>query len=324
MRSAALNTGPDIHLLDHIAPLAELKGMPLIFTEEKNSALAQRYYPQVQGIYLPDLELRLGAIAEQFDTLFECKYWAPHLKELFRNLYKKEMKLVFCPHGQSDKGFLLAPYAFQDRLLIYGELMVEMLKELGIWSSIVNYELIGNHRLRFYQKYREFYDSLAEEEVFSKLDSKRKTLLYAPTWRDADDSSSFFRYGAQVLSQLPSDWNLIVKLHPLLEQRDPSQFYSIIALADRKPNALVLSEFPPVYPILARADVYLGDASSVGYDFLLFQRPMFFFPAQRAGRLHSCGTKIDPTSPLYPQLERSARCAEEQKKLYEFAFGVFS
>ena len=54
---------------------------------------------------MPDLEFKLSAIAEQFDVLFECKYWAPHLKLLFQQLYNKKMQLVFCPHGQSDKGY---------------------------------------------------------------------------------------------------------------------------------------------------------------------------------------------------------------------------
>ena len=126
MRCAAVNSGPDFHLLDHIAPLAHLMNMPLLLTEEKNFELARRYYPQVDAQYHPDLEHRLSFLAEQFDALFECKYWAPHLKRLFRDLYRKDMRLVFCPHGQSDKGYaapLLSLYSTQDLVLLYGELL---------------------------------------------------------------------------------------------------------------------------------------------------------------------------------------------------------
>lgn len=329
MRSAAFNTGPDFHLLDHIAPLAELLQMPLITTEELNTALAHRYYPQVEVRYMPDLEFKLGEIAEQFDVLYECKYWVPHLKSLFRQIYNKEMKLIFCPHGQSDKGYkapLLAPYALQDAVLIYGELMIDMLKELGVWPSIENHIIVGNYRLQFYRKYQSFYDTLAEREIFSKLDKKNRTLLYAPTWRDADNATSFFAHGGQIIDHLPSEWNLILKLHPLLEQRDPALFYTIAARADKKPNALIVHEFPPVYPILAKVDAYLGDASSVGYDFLAFQRPMFFLPTPTPGRLHACGTFIDPALSLYSQMQISNHYAEAQNKLYRFAFSprVFS
>ncbi len=324
MRCAAFNTGSDFHLLDHIAPLAEWMQMPLITTEEKNESLARRYYPQIEVRHMPDLEFKLGEIAEQFDVLFECKYWVPHLKLLFRHLYNKEMHLVFCPHGQSDKGFrapLLAPYAFQDAVLIYGELMIDMLKNLGIWSSIARYAIVGNYRLAFYQKYQSFYDAIAEQEIFSKLDKKNQTLLYAPTWRDVDHATSFFDHGAQVISELPVNWNLIIKLHPLLEQRDPVPFYSIASLAEKKTNVLFVHEFPPVYPVLAKVDAYLGDFSSVGYDFLAFQKPMFFLPTQTPGRLHSCGATIDPSVNIYSQVEKSNCYAESQKNLFHFAFG---
>lgn len=321
LRCAALNTGPEFHALDHIAPMAELMQMPLITTEKRNYELACRYYPQIETQHMPDLEFKLSLIAEQFDALFECKYWALHLKSLFRQLYNKEMRLVFCPHGQSDKGFkapLLAPYALQDIVLIYGELLIQMLKDLAIWPSISNHAMTGNYRLLFYQKYQSFYDALIEKEV--PLNKKKRTLLYAPTWRDADIATSFFNYGSQVISQLPSDWNLILKLHPFLEQRDPAYFYSITALRDKKPNVFLLEEFPLIYPLLSLADVYLGDFSSVGYDFLFFQRPLYFFPTNHPGKLHSCGQIIDPGKNIYSQLEASNPYKNEQKSLYQLAF----
>ncbi len=318
LRFAAFNTGPDYHLLDHIAPLACLLQMPLITTEARNDQLARKFYPQVESRNIFDLEFKLHEIAEEFDALFECKYWAPHLKTLFKNLYKKDMRLIFCPHGQSDKGFqvpLLAPYATQDIVLIYGQLLKNMLQELGIWDSILHPIFIGNYRFAFYQKHRAFYDDLAEREIFSKLDPRKKNLLYAPTWCDADQASSFFEMSCKILSQIPSTWNLLVKVHPLLEQRDPAHFYSIASLIDKTPNALLIDEFPPVYPILSRVDAYLGDFSSVGYDFLTFQKPMFFLPSKQPARLRSCGELFDPL-----KLSDNSY-AEKQKALYSLAFG---
>lgn len=313
MRYAAFNTGPDYHLLDHIAPLAEWLSCPLITTEELNYELAKKYYPQVETHFLPDLEFRLGEIAKNFDVLFECKYWQPHLKALFQTLYKKDIRLVFCPHGQSDKGYqapVLAPYALQDAVLIYGSLMLEMLKNLKIEAphSVV----VGNYRLKFYEKYRVFYDSLAPQ-----IDRSKKTVLYAPTWRDLDDSSSFFKYGAKVIAELPNDWNLIIKLHPLLKLRSPIEYE---ALQIDKPNVFLIDEFPPVYPILALADIYLGDASSVGYDFLAFEKPLYFFPSDSLGRLHSCGTFIDITKNIYSQMDQKNPHLKSQRALYQQAF----
>lgn len=321
-RCAALCTGPEFHSLDHIAPLASFLEMPLYVTDELCYALANRFYPFVETRSLPDLEFRLGEIAHQFDCLFECKYWRPALQNIFRMFHSKEMKLVFCPHGQSDKGFgapLLAPYALQDRVLIYGSLMERMLRELSVWESIRRYAVVGNYRLAFYQNHQSFYDAVFQEQW--RGNPRNKTLLYAPTWSDADDASSFFQWGAQVIEQKPDDWNLILKLHPLLEQRRPGPFYRLVSQAQNKPNTTVLWEFPPVYPVLAKADAFLGDASSVGYDFLYFERPLYFFPSPQPGRLRSCGQTLDPQRNLYSQLDLNPRYVQQQRELFQLAFG---
>ena len=70
MRCAALNTGPDFHLLDHIAPLACLLQMPLYIEEEKNFTLTSQYYPMVETHFLPEIDHHLSFFAANYDTLF--------------------------------------------------------------------------------------------------------------------------------------------------------------------------------------------------------------------------------------------------------------
>jgi len=314
MRLAAFNTGPDFHLLDHIAPLAASLQIPLFIQEEKNLSLARKYYPHVETHYILDIDL--SYFAHHFDALFECKYWLPHLKKLFLDLFRKEMKLIFCAHGQSDKGYaapLLAPYSYHDLNLVYGPLLQQMLHELGISAPTFS---TGNYRLSDYLRHQNFYDTLADREVFSHL-PKNKTLLYAPTWNDADHATTFFQSIPALLSSLPSHWNLLVKVHPLLEQREPAHYYRIAALLEKTPRTHLVSEFPLVYPILARADAYLGDASSVGYDYLFFQRPMFFLRSH--GKLTTCGTYIKTLSSL---LDQPNAYTDQQKLLYQHAFGI--
>lgn len=327
--AAALNTGSDFHLLDHIAPLAYLLKIPLIVTEEKSFQLVQHYYPHVLAECDENLEAHLGALAKRFDTLIECKYWKPHLKTIFEKLYGKKMELIFCPHGQSDKGFgapLLAPYAQQDALFVYGQLLIDMLQNLGIYDSIPKVIPIGDFRKKHYEKHKPFYDSLAEKEIFSRLPQNRPTLLYAPTWQDADQSTSFFTQIHNLLSQLPQQWNLIIKVHPLLEQRTPVHYYALLHLFDSISNALLLETFPPIHPILNRIDAYLGDFSSIGYDFLSFKRPMFFFPNPNipSALLHSCGLALLPGAPIFHFIEThlANAFADRQAALYQYAFGL--
>ncbi|HEX2583289.1 MAG TPA: CDP-glycerol glycerophosphotransferase family protein [Chlamydiales bacterium] len=316
------------HLLDHTAPLASLGKMPLLVTEEENAVLAAKYYPEVELRFWPDLEFRLKDLAAEFDCLIESKYWAPHLKQLFRNCFQKEMQLIFCPHGQSDKGYgapLLAPYQAQDGVLLYGDLLKEMLQELNIWDSIQAHATIGNYRLHYFQKHRERLLAFAQQEVFSKLNSANKTLLYAPTWRDADQSSTFFAFSKKLIQELPEEWNLILKIHPLLEKRDPALFYRLAIFEEKRKNFTFVHEFPLVYPLLEKVDAYLGDYSSIGYDFLAFQKPMFFLqtPSVLPGRLHSCGKILSPDENIFAAIEKAEDLKQVQSALYAKAFAPY-
>lgn len=328
--SCALNTGLDFHLLDHIAPLASMKQIPLIVTEEECAQLCATYYPEVQIKLMPDLELRYSELADQYDSLVQCRLWSQQLKHLFKNCFQKQMQLVFCPHGQSDKGYgaqVLAPYAHQDLVLLYGDLLKEMLMELHIWETIQAHQQIGNYRLSYYQVHRERMLQAANKQIFSQLSKANKTVLYAPTWNDADGATSFFKQCQNLLEQLPSHWNLILKLHPLLEQRDPALFYRLEILEQTKPNFIVVDQFPLVYPILEKIDAYLGDYSSVGYDALAFEKPLFFFQdeALPKARLHTCGQLLTANSNVFENIERNLPQAAHfkpiQQALYQKAFG---
>ncbi len=297
-----------------MGPLAATLQIPFLLAEEEMLELALRYYPFASSSFH---DFSLARLASDFDLLIESRYFQPHLKALFWDLHRKKMHLVFCPHGQSDKGLtsaLLAPYATQDIVLHYGPLMLEMLAQQGIYPQ--KRVQIGNFRHAFYLAHKSFYDRLAEEEIFSGL-SKGPTILYAPTWRDAEDSSSFFQIGREVVKQLPEGWNLIYKVHPLLPRRDAPLFYRLTDLAASHPRVRLVSTFPPVYPILDRVDAYLGDGSSVGYDFLLYEKPMFFFSSRRSP-LHACGQTVDQKQ-LFSTLESSLQ--KEKRALYLRAFG---
>lgn len=300
-----------------MAPLASFLDIPIVVTDAFNHKIAETFYPFVKTLFMPDLEKNLFSLVKDYDIFLECKYWRAHLKFLSEHFFRKKVKLVFCPHGQSDKGYdfpLLSPYREQDAVLLYGDLLFEMLQELKI--EIPPYHITGNYRLAFYRKHQKFYDSLLPFD-FPK---KQRTLLYAPTWQDSEKNTSFFTLGKRVIEELPPDWNLIIKAHPLLKEHTPKLYYQTIQALEGKKNIHLLCDFPPVYPVLAKVDRYLGDASSVGYDFLTFEKPMFFFPGKREKRLFQAGTVLDLGKNLFSQMENPPDKTEEQKKLYRKAF----
>jgi hypothetical protein len=327
LNCCALNTSATPLFLDHITPLASLLEIPLIVSDENNAELTGKYYPEVFVKYLPDLEFRLNELTS-FDALIECNFWPNHLKDLFLRHYKKEMRLIFCPHGQSDKGYgapTLTPYAWQESVLIYGELLKEMLLDLNLWPTTQSHAKVGNFRYLYYQKHRERLLAWVRETIFSKLNSANKTALYAPTWNDADDAGTCSEWAEKLLRQRPDGWNVILKLHPLLVDRNPALYYRALSWEEKFQHCAVVGELPFVYPLLELIDVYLGDYSSIGYDALTLHKPMCFLakPPIPTPRLHSCGTLFDGSFQSIEQcLINAHQYHDAQKTLYEKAFAA--
>lgn len=305
-KTVAIHTGPDTHL-DHLAPLCALLEIPLIVTEEDHLELGQKFYPMVEIRYLPLEELTLAYMATHFDVVVECgKFWAIELKPLIKLLFNKDLRVIFAPHGNSDKESFLNHPIHQDIDLAYGPQMLG----LKTGSNVVE---TGNLRLWFYQKHKAHFDRLSQE-VFASFDPKKKTILYAPTWNTLAAKSSFFDQADAIISSLHKEYNLLIKLHPLLEENHPGHFHRILGTYQEK--ATFLLRFPPVYPLLEKTDIYLGDHSSIGYDFLYYNRPLFFL--QEGGKLQQCGEIYAQQSNLQAKQEE---CSSLRSKLYLEAFG---
>jgi CDP-glycerol glycerophosphotransferase (TagB/SpsB family) len=248
---------------------------------------------------------------------------------------QKKIRSVHCPHGNSDKGHSyrwMERFAEEDIVFLYGKRMINFLKEKGVFDQIERYVITGNYRYLYYRSRKAYYDALVHQEVFSSLDPKKKTILYAPTWNQGE--TSFFSAFAHVCDGLPEGYNLIVKLHPAIEIANYGVIYRIISSYEGRHNILFLKDFPLVYPLLDKVDIYLGDMSSVGYDFLHYNRPMFFL--DESSRLvdtshyylFQAGIKIAPAD--YPTLyqviaahlpDDQARFGKIRRQMYEETFG---
>ena len=93
--------------------------------------------------------------------------------------------------------------------------MFDFLKRKNVFDSLKAHVITGNYRHLFYLQHRAFFDAIAEREIKRHL-REGKTILYAPTWRDYEKSSSFFDAIHLMIETLPDHYNLIVKLHPNL------------------------------------------------------------------------------------------------------------
>lgn len=332
-RSIAILTGPDTYL-DHIGVLCTILQIPLIITEVETFNAAKEFYPQLDAHHVEIADLSLSFLAENFDVIFQSgRFWNLELGSVIELLYKKKMRFVFCPHGNSDKGYSFKIHTTQDVSLVYGEHMLSLLEMSKALDYITSTVKTGNYRLPFYLQNKKFYDDAAKKRLQELLYPQKRTILYAPTWHDGENPSSFFSSCKKMISSLNGEYNLIIKLHPFLEHFHPAETYSVLSHYENIKGTIFLNKFPAIYPILSLSDLYVGDFSSIGYDFLAFDRPMFFFntleknAANTPGYfLHQCGIEIPSNVDLKEFLALNlSSCKtdyrEKRKEIYNYAFG---
>ena len=118
------------------------------------------------------------------------------------------------------------------------------------------------------------------------LEVERPTALYAPTYSEA---SSLHLAGEDITRALAAaGFNVIVKLHDRSLDRDPRYNAGIdwrarfAALAGQIGRGRVsFAERADSSPLLAAADVMVTDHSSVGFEYLVLDRPLIVFDAPR-------------------------------------------
>ncbi len=325
---AAIVTGPDTYL-DHLGVLAYIMDMPLFVTEKETYSAALTFYPQVKTFHKEAQDLDVDFLAHHFDALFESgKFFTMELSPIIELLHNKKMRFIYCPHGHSDKGHSAKQFAPQDVSLVYGSHMSDLLTSTGAMKSIRSTVATGNYRLAFYEKYRFFYKDLIEQHITNKLDPAKKTALYAPSWQDGENPTSFFTSTGKLIQDLRQEFNLIIKLHPFLKQFHPAETFTVLEKYKNEQGVLFLDSFPCIYPLLEACDIYIGDYSSIGYDFLSFDRPLYFLVGENTPRfeLHSCG-KIIPSNENISKFiqntwqENTLGKKDARNVLYEYVFG---
>jgi len=331
-RLATILSDQDRQFIDHLAPISQILNIPMVVNDEEIESLIQNYYPKVKVIYKNSLDLGFY-ITENFEIIYTCLP-NPIFREIVfaaELMFEKTLFNVWCPHGNSDKGHqgkYMESLSKERFALVYGQKMIDFLSEKGSFDQLEGVIKTGNYRLNYYNDNKVFYQKKLKELICFK---DNKTILYAPTWKDDEDSSSFEGAIKQIMKTLPDHLNLLIKPHPNLFS-SPELFELFLYQFPSKKNVAILPDFPPVYPVLDLVDIYLGDMSSIGYDFLSFKKPMFFLntnkrnPKEDKGLyLTQCGTLIEPEDyeNIFSIIEKTDPSPFEkiQNTVYDQVFG---
>ena len=124
-------------------------------------------------------------------------------------------------------------------------------------------DIISNPNL--YRKYLIF-----EQNIIHSLSTK-KTILYAPTFRDTDRFERETPIEWERLNNLlkKNDTTFLIKLH----RHD----YSMI-MKENYSHIRVLNNESDMYPLFSKVDLLITDYSSIFFDFLLTEKPVLFYP----------------------------------------------
>ena len=124
-------------------------------------------------------------------------------------------------------------------------------------------DIISNPNL--YRKYLMF-----EQNIIHSLSTK-KTILYAPTFRDTDRFERETPIEWERLNNLlkKNDTTFLIKLH--------KHDYSMI-MKENYSHIRVLDNESDMYPLFSKVDLLITDYSSIFFDFLLTDKPVLFYP----------------------------------------------
>lgn len=285
------------HYLDHLAPLCSLLHVPLIICDPQIANLARRYYPDLEVI---EEDLRTLSPPHRVIT---CSP-RPLLEA---SLFRQPQETLWIPHGHSDKPPCFETLHKDTAAVVYGLQMEQWIKAANPTLPI---HRIGNFRYHYFLKHRNFYSQLLPK-IYGPV------FLYTPTWDDYEKSNSFWSCFPPLAEALPDTAVLLIKLHPNTYRQFPERVEVLKGRYEKK-NIRWIEDFPPIHPLLSLCDAYIGDMSSIGYDFLTWDKPLFFF-SHRPTALGSCGVHVKPEK-VFEAYQQPDRYSFLRKTLYAQTF----
>ena len=208
--------GPYLNTLDHTLPIASILDIPLISSDPNITFIFKNFYPHFR-CHLKNWSLPY--IVENFSTVFygfnieRDAFQTLSFRKLINQskekdpknpLWDLETKFIYHFHGCSDKRWFRADSHLTDvdQIFFYGDHMIDLFKSLDLYDKIVSPGIAGNYRKAYYLKNKDFFDTLAHNEVFSKFKNEQFTILYAPTWQDRTNATSIFKAYSDILDKI--------------------------------------------------------------------------------------------------------------------------
>lgn len=128
-----------------------------------------------------------------------------------------------------------------------------------------------------------------------KLDTNKKTILYAPTFRASsvkDRDEMVLPFGEKVFEKLTKQYNFLIRPHYFIKKIFPSE--GIIDVRDYDLNDLMIL-----------SDLLITDYSSIMFDYFILNKPVILYTYDLEEYKSNNGTYIDPEDIGLPIVENS-------------------
>lgn len=311
-----------IHQIPSFIYIARVLGGIVLTNGRDSIKVLQQEYSDITAEYHPNraaLQRRLSELRPE--AIIQPDYTKEFLNVDFDTAHIQ----VF--HGTSDKTYNYSSQVRKyDFLLLPGVRTYKTMLAAGLLTE-GKYAIVGYPKADRVFK-GEFNRDLAVKSL--GLDPAWPTVLYAPTWQDAKFNTSLPRYGREVLSQVPEEYNLIVKLHPNTKRYDLKNYRMVKRISENNPQIKLLDFHHDVMPIMAASDLLITDISTVSHEFLCFDRPLVFLDPRllsiRKDKVWvwRCGSVVKRKGEVWPTVKRALAApevyAEKRKAMREEIF----
>jgi hypothetical protein len=174
--------------------------------------------------------------------------------------------------------------------VLYGQAAYDQLATFGVAGELRHWLYAGNLRSAYYARHAAFFGARREALGVGGPRGRRERCSTRRPGRTRSEARRSSTRSPRSSTACPRDGGLVVKLHPHLERR--ADAIEALAARCRGRDVRLVRAQALCYPFLDVADAYVGDMSSLAYDYLAFNRPMFFTNPTAGARTDAAGSRL--------------------------------
>jgi len=256
-----------------------LKGMNLLVYKQYSlkglyHSLSARYY--IYSFHLPDINFWTSARSIKFnlwhgiplkDIAFATKHGPSSKIYNEKSIFSKFIR----PHVYVRPDYMLTT---STKMSKYFAQAFRIGKEQCLEYGMPRCDILSWEK-KDILSFINIYESNSMKELVDSFSKYRKVFIYMPTWREEIDFLLNAGIDFERLNERLTAENVLIlfKLHPFTKLKK----INLLEL-DAFSHIIIMNKDMDIYPILPFTDCLITDYSSIYYDYLFLNKPVYLFP----------------------------------------------